>query len=213
MSHPSEKLFEAMRHIVEAPGFELLKNFSRDFYVLDKEALQTLWADDMKYLWVIRESGTNLWPLHIDAGLVAEEIQAIFETFEQSKMQVYLLSDQTAKLISIAKAKELASVYNYKVTNGTIEKTRKGLFGKPSPVAQYRVELQFVNERRIAHLYFNGARSVEQIARGDLVAMMTIAKTLVVKESKSLFTPIVEITYNGDSLRRILEEPVEGCFA
>ena len=47
MNHPSDSLFNAMRAVVEAPGYPLLRNYQQDFYKYDREILRSTWTQDM----------------------------------------------------------------------------------------------------------------------------------------------------------------------
>jgi len=59
-------LFNAMRAIVERPGYPLLKSYQQDFYEFDQQTLETTWTAESQYLWVVRENGTYLCPIDLD---------------------------------------------------------------------------------------------------------------------------------------------------
>lgn len=54
------QVFEAMRAIVEAPGFTRLTHYKQDFYEYDKNHLEHWWHPEAQAIWIVRECGTHL---------------------------------------------------------------------------------------------------------------------------------------------------------
>ncbi len=123
----AEKLFENMKAIVERDGYPLLTSYKVDFYVHDLEYLRQNDAPGVKFMWIVRESGSYLCRLGV-APRVNAEVDYAIDIHDANRREVYLLDRDagTVKLLDDATAKRRLKEFDYKVERCTISRAYRG---------------------------------------------------------------------------------------
>lgn len=173
-----KKIFAAMCAIVEQPGYPLLKHYQQDLYKIDREMLEATWTFGMRYLWVVRENGTDLAILAMDAR-ASDEARAILN--RGGNQEIYLI-DSTGELTLIdhATACEFAKKIVYHVNNGYIERDGKR-------IASMICNLVWVQRREEARVAIGTLTSPTPL---DRAAFERIAISAAIKEANSLFISV-----------------------
>lgn len=191
---PSFPTWDAMRKIVEAPGYPYLQHYKVDFEKYDREILQAQWAPGNRYLWVVRTMGTHLGRLGVHPKL-DEMLIAALDT--ESQKAIYLVEGTSVKEVTLAKARDLLKHLDYRVVGGVVHRGH----GEASGIASFKVTLHpwRGDERPYGSVGFSG-KPADQLTLGDLVALAQIASAEVVREAQSLMMPVKAVTYNDEDL-------------
>jgi len=194
VTDPSHPTWDAMRQIVEAPGYPYLQHYKVDFEKYDREILQAQWAPGNRWLWVVRTMGTHLGRLGVHPKL-NEMLEAALDS--ESAKAVYLVEGTSVKEITESKARDLLKQFDYRVQNGVVHRGH----GTDSGIASFTVTLHpwRGDQRPHGTVSFVG-KLADKLTLGDLVALAQIAGAEVVRESQSLLMPVKAVTYNDEDL-------------
>lgn len=204
MNHPSDSLFNAMRAVVEAPGYQLLRNYQKDFYKYDREILRSTWTQDMSYLWIVRGFGTHLYPLYLDPSIAADAKAALAMSGES---ECYLLGPDRFEKISMDRARRELQRLEYEVVNDYVMKNGSHL------MCRFNIALRWEHGQQKGYVSFSGDLGIDNLTPKDRVALRFIAIGQAHAISSSLFTPCAEVLYNGQSLAHSVLESQEACAA
>ena len=204
MSHPSDVLFERMREVVEAPGYQLLQHYKQDFYKYDRQHLVESFTPDMTYLWVVREMGTHLFPLYIDPRITNEAHAAL--SMQSSAQDIFIVGPKGLKKIELQRALDELKHYDYKVV-------LQGVFKMGRLLAQIDVRVVWEQSRQKGECEYRSELPIASLTPRDRVALQRIALGQVINKSDSLFTPCKVMTFNGISLVPDTRAQEEACPA
>jgi hypothetical protein len=198
VTEPSYPTWNAMRQIVEAPGYPYLQHYKVDFEKYDREILQAQWASGSRFLWVVRTMGTHLSRLGVHPKL-NEMLEAALNS--ESAKAVYLVEGTSVKEITESKARDLLKQFDYRVENGVVHRGR----GTDSGIASFTVTLHpwRGDERPHGEVTLVG-KPADTLTIGDLVALAQIAGAEVVRESQSLLMPVKAVWYNDEDLYEVI---------
>ena len=192
-------VFEAMRSVIAAPGFSLLRDYRDDFYRIDREVLFTTYSEEARYLWIVRERGTHLILLGVHQKM-HDEARAVLRGVGGRHL-CFLI--ERGGLCSVSDGRALAALSHcrYQVRKG-VEVSRNPMPAS-GPLAHADVRLAWAsgpNPRLQGVVLYSPGSRVEPTL-GDLVALDQIATWLVVEKSGSLFTPTVAVHWMHHDLR------------
>jgi len=204
MSHPSDVVFNNMRAVIEAPGFPLLVAYKNDFYKHDRHELRRTFSDEITYLWIVRDSGTHLYPLHIDKRVCQEADAALGM---DGPRKLYLVTPTSVQEIDLARAKTLMSTFNYEVKNGFVMKNKSTSLASVMPTSEW------VKGQLKSRVTFGSDHKKEQLTHLDRIALRRIAVHEVINLTGSIFTPVISVTFNGEDLMHEEEFLDDECNA
>lgn len=204
MSHTSDVVFNNMRAVIEAPGFPLLVAYKNDFYKHDRHELRRTYSEEITYLWVVRDSGTHLYPLHIDKRVCQEADAALGM---DGPRKLYLVTPTSVQEIDLAKARSLMSTFNYEVKNGFVMKNKSTNLASVWPTTEW-VKGQL--KGRV--IYFSDSPK-DHLTHLDRIALRRIAVHEVIHLTGSIFTPVIAVTFNGEDLMHEEELQDDECNA
>lgn len=183
-------VFELMRQVVEAPG-AMLQHYKSDFYEHDKNALHAF-AGQGKFIWVVRNSSTQLAPVGIsDAS--SSFVKAAMNSGGGAAYEVYVIDGDklTIKQIHHEQALDILKHRDYETSGESV--TRDGAL-----LATVSVEMRSgYSEAPVGVVHVQPAKDANLSVR-DLIALREISHRKVTEKSGSLFTPTQEIAFGAD---------------
>jgi len=194
----AEKLFEQMKAIVERAGYPLLTSYKVDLYVHDLEYLRQNDAPGVKFMWIVRESGTYLCRLGV-APRVNAEVDYAIDMHDANRREVYLLDRDagTVKLLDDATAKRRLKEFEYKVERCTV--SRKG---EPIAVADIRLTSWTNGKPPTGTVYFHTGQVTFPLE--TLYALRSLAVCFVIEATHSLFTATEKIYIEGTDINELI---------
>lgn len=189
-------VFEQLKRIVERPDSPWLKAYKDDFYRHDKTTLRHHCAPGVRFLWVLREHGTELERI----GVLPEKHSAVAAILRSiSSCAVYLIEIADpwlpARITQISREKamrELAKT-EYDVIDGMVLKQHRPiarLVAKVSPPSQ---------ERRVGSVEILTCQG-GPLSRSDLLAISKLGARKVAEISGSLLIPVASYLVDGRDL-------------
>lgn len=198
MQSKAPAIFNAMRQIVEAPGYPLLQSYKADFYKHDLEQLQKLWHSGARAVWVVTPNGTHLSFIGQHRKQI-ESVDAIVNTGYRDA-EIYLLSDKGVKRINREIALEQARDLDYKVHDGSV-------FGRAGEkLAEMRIEP--CRKRNRVRVHFSSHLPLSRSA-GTLAALSEIGLNEAIALNGSLFVAVSIITLDSDVIMGASLVPVD----
>jgi hypothetical protein len=195
----AEKLFEGMTSIVEQAGYPLLTSYKQDLYVHDREYLRQNDAPGVKFMWIVRESGTYLCRLGV-APRVNAEVDYAIDIHDANRRQIYLLDRDagTVKAIDDAAAKRRLNEFDYKVERTTVSRR-----GEPIAVADVRLTSWTQGKAPTGTVdYYTGK---ERFELETLYALRSLAVCMVIEATHSLFTATEKVSIGGVNINELIE--------
>ncbi|RZI60380.1 MAG: hypothetical protein EOP14_01380 [Pseudomonas sp.] len=194
----AEKLFENMKAIVERDGYPLLTSYKVDFYVHDLEYLRQNDAPGVKFMWIVRESGSYLCRLGV-APRVNAEVDYAIDIHDANRREVYLLDRDagTVKLLDDATAKRRLKEFDYKVERCTISRR-----GEPIAVADTRLTTWTNGKPPTGTVHFHTGQLTFSLE--TLYALRSLAVCFVIEASHSLFTATEKIYIEGTDINELI---------
>ncbi|WP_194713113.1 hypothetical protein [Noviherbaspirillum soli] len=194
----AEKLFEQMKAIVERAGYPLLTSYKVDLYVHDLEYLRQNDAPGVKFMWIVRESGTYLCRLGV-APRVNAEVDYAIDMHDANRREVYLLDRDagTVKLLDDATAKRRLKEFDYKVERCTV--SRKG---EPIAVADIRLTSWTNGKPQTGTVHYHTGQ--EKFPLETLYALRSLAVCFVIEATHSLFTATEKIYIEGTDINELI---------
>ena len=113
MTTTAQSIFEAMKRIVEAPGYPLLQAYKDDFYKRDLEQLVARWNPKSRAIWVVTPNGTHLNFIGHHPKQI-EGVQAAVDSGYRD-IEIYLLSAKGATPVTRERAISEAQNLDFKV--------------------------------------------------------------------------------------------------
>ena len=179
--------FEAMVSIVTQEGYPLLNHYKQDLYKYDFENLMRSHTRGARYMWIVRDSGTHLVRLGVHPKM-NEELEAVLALYRDC--EIYVVQDARLKQISREQAAEELKKLDYSVVNGQV-------IGPKGPLAWFNVRSQpryTASER--AYAVDCEACPGTFITAKDLLALIQIVQSEMIKAAQSFFVCVDEITLN-----------------
>jgi hypothetical protein len=194
----AEKLFENMKAIVERDGYPLLTSYKVDFYVHDLEYLRQNDAPGVKFMWIVRESGSYLCRLGV-APQVNAEVDYAIDIHDANRREVYLLHRDagTVKLLDDVTAKRRLKEFDYKVERCTISRR-----GEPIAVADTRLTTWTNGKPPTGTVHFHTGQVTFSLE--TLYALRSLAVCFVIEASHSLFTATEKIYIEGTDINELI---------
>jgi hypothetical protein len=194
----AEKLFENMKAIVERDGYPLLTSYKVDFYVHDLEYLRQNDAPGVKFMWIVRESGSYLCRLGV-APRVNAEVDYAIDIHDANRREVYLLDRDagTVKLLDDVTAKRRLKEFDYKVERCTISRR-----GEPITVADTRLTTWTNGKPPTGTVHFHTGQVTFSLE--TLYALRSLAVCFVIEASHSLFTATEKIYIEGTDINELI---------
>ena len=97
-----DTILGAMRAILEAPGYPLLKGYKDDFYVHDTRQIRDSWTDAVQLLWIVREYGTHLAHIGVHSKLNEYASAALSTAVSSgSPYEIYHLSTKGVRKLTL----------------------------------------------------------------------------------------------------------------
>jgi hypothetical protein len=194
----AEILFETMKAIVERDGYPLLTSYKVDFYVHDLEYLRQNDAPGVKFMWIVRESGSYLCRLGV-APRVNAEVDYAIDIHDANRREVYLLDRDagTVKLLDDATAKRRLKEFDYKVERCTISRR-----GEPIAVADTRLTTWTNGKPPTGTVHFHTGQVTFSLE--TLYALRSLAVCFVIEASHSLFTATEQIYIEGTDINELI---------
>jgi hypothetical protein len=192
----AEIVFNLMAAVVEDPGFKYLTSYKVDFYKYDKAYLERTWVPGIRYMWIVRESGTHLVRLGVHQKMNDELIAALGIS---DNMAIYIVSDDGVKQISVNGANALLNIFDYSI-HGTV------VCRGTEPLAAMDIDARrdLDNNRLTGQVKYSSQATPRCLNLADLTALAQIAECEVIAYTQSLFTPTSSITINGEDLRELI---------
>lgn len=189
-------VFDQLKAIVERPDSPWLKAYKDDFYRHDKTTLQHHCAPGVRFLWVLREHGTELERI----GVLPEKhstVAAILRSISTCAVYLIEIVDPwlPARITQISREKamrELAKT-DYAVVDGMVLKHCRPLArldAKVSPPSQ---------ERRFGSVEIRTCQG-GPLSRADLLAISKLGARKVAEISGSLLIPVTSYLVDGRDL-------------
>lgn len=189
MHTTAAQIFDAMRQIVEAPGYPLLTSYKDDFYKHDHRCLLEGWGAKSRAIWVVTPNGTHFTFI----GQHVRQLESVdaFVHCGYSQIEIYLLRPSGIKRITRSEALTEAKIFDFTLNKNEVIDAHGGSIAKMSihtigPLSR-RTNVHF--DPGIA---YTGSLS-------QLVALRNIAIEGSIHELQTLFTAVERITV-GDSL-------------
>lgn len=184
-----EKIFERMCAIVEQPGYPLLKSYKQDLYKIDREILNRTWVQGLRYLWIVRECGTDLAILGMDKR-ASEEACLYIQRGGDSEM--YLI-DAAGRLTKIDKATALAFAKTicYKYQDGYIWHYVDKVHHR---IASMECKLQYQKGQQHAEVAIGTLDTLTPI---DKKAFERLAISEAINMAGSLFISVTSLKIDG----------------
>jgi hypothetical protein len=194
----AEKLFENMKAIVERDGYPLLTSYKVDFYVHDLEYRRQNDAPGVKFMWIVRESGSYLCRLDV-APRVSAEVDYAIDIHDANRREVYLLDRDagTVKLLDDVTAKRRLKEFDYKVERCTISRR-----GEPIAVADTRLTTWTNGKPPTGTVHFHTGQVTFSLE--TLYALRSLAVCFVIEASHSLFTATEKIYIEGTDINELI---------
>jgi hypothetical protein len=194
----AEILFESMKAIVERDGYPLLTSYKVDFYVHDLEYLRQNDAPGVKFMWIVRESGSYLCRLGV-APRVNAEVDYAIDIHDANRREVYLLDRDagTVKLLDDVTAKRRLKEFDYKVERCTISRR-----GEPIAVADTRLTTWTNGKPPTGTVHFHTGQVTFSLE--TLYALRSLAVCFVIEASHSLFTATEKIYIEGTDINELI---------
>ena len=198
MDHQS--IFNAMRAVVEAPGYRLLKGYKNDFYVHDAKQLQDGWAVGAQYLWIVREHGTHLAQIGAHAKINEYASAALSTAMSSgSEYEIYHLSAKGVKQITHEEARIRLLALEY-VTHGESVKDASG-----KTVATFTVDRVWMERTQTGSVSFCTSPEVQK-TKAFLVSLNQIAMAEMVKAWGSWFCTVQSVNVDGRDIAQLLTD-------
>jgi len=193
---PAETTFEALRRVVEAsPG--RLTAYRDDFYKCDKDYLNATWFEGVRYLWLLRETGTCMCILGIHETL-GDFARAHLANADDRNTDIYLVSNCKARQINLQRAHHLLSE-----NRATFDGSKISYAGVD--LVRYVLVRQFRNEAG-GYQYEVHMHSLQaSLGREAMVVLHLLVPQIVRKHSHSLFTKIENIMLDGEQFDEMFE--------
>lgn len=191
-----ERVFDAMRRIIEAPDSRL-ENYRQDFFKFDRAYLERSCAVGM-YGWIVRQNGTHL--VHVGHHpKMHEELEAALEM--TSSLDCYLVDSQRASVtpVSTTQLRARMATLQYTVTNANVYRGETRIASIDVGLTPWR---HGESPKGVVRLESAGA----PLSLVDRVALAQIAESEVVLKSHSLFTGTQTITLDGEDLRDVIAQ-------
>ena len=194
----AEKLFENMKAIVERAGYPLLSSYKVDLYVHDLEYLRQNDAPGVKFMWIVRESGTYLCRLGV-APRVNAEVDYAIDMHDANRREVYLLDRDagTVKLLDDATAKRRLKEFDYKVERCTVSRKNE-----PIAVAYIRLTSWTNGKPPTGTVHFHTGQMTFPLE--TLYALRSLAVCFVIEATHSLFTATEKIYIEGTDISDLI---------
>ena len=188
--------FARMRAIVEAPGYPLLTDYRQDFYTYDKAVIEREWHGHARFLWVVRQYGTELVPLGAHPGQVDYGLAALGQARRNTDAKIYLITAAGLEEVDRARAEaevhrvdytikaDMVAFHNLYLGSYTLNTWREGGNIKGS-VAFYDAPPAAMDPHHA-------------------IALLQIARHLVDRTWNSLFAGLAEVTLNGRDLTELV---------
>jgi hypothetical protein len=145
----------------------------------------------VKFMWIVRESGTYLCRLGV-APRVNAEVDYAIDMHDANRREVYLLDRDagTVKLLDDATAKRRLKEFDYKVERCTV--SRKG---EPIAVADIRLTSWTNGKPPTGTVHFHTGQVTFPLE--TLYALRSLAVCFVIEATHSLFTATEKIYIEG----------------
>lgn len=206
-----EATFQAMADFLTRPDMSYFSSYRNDFFIHDRREVVEFGAPGARYLWAVRESGTNLTRLGVhprhDAWMAA-----VLEQFEQDETSAKAGSTRPRTrffLVSGTKIKEqtaqaaralLAAAHDYIVSGCAV--CVRGDAG-PQTLASFHLKWEGGWDcERQATLQFQSAQPLSLEA---VTALRLIGQCIVCEDAGSLLAKIKCLTIDGIPLEEFLE--------
>ena len=197
----ASQLIEAMKRVVEAPGYPYLKSYKDDFYKHDCIAIQETYGHGVRYLWVVNPYGTHLTRI----GVHPRQNEWAVATMESGLraydigVALYLISESGVRQITEQQARCELARWDYACSNANVRDSKGQLlavwdvepFRKPSDGDQY-CKVAFQSPR------------LQFMSHSDLLALRDIAVCEGIKAWQSFFVRLDTITVNGMDLSELI---------
>ncbi len=193
----ANQTFEAMRGVIESPGYPYLKHYRQDFYEHDRRFIERNHSTDASYLWIVRESGTHLIALGVHPKMCEEGFAAMRLS---GACDLYLVKRERVKSVGFEEAERLLREFRYRVDGASVVNAQGVLAGFTVSMSPWHAGSVKGTVR-----YTTGASS-RSLSLGDLIALAQIAECEVIRSTQSLFTPTELILLDGADLRDLIEQ-------
>ena len=189
MTTTAQSIFEAMKRIVEAPGYPLLQAYKDDFYKRDLEQLVARWNPKSRAIWVVTPNGTHLNFIGHHPKQI-EGVQAAVDSGYRD-IEIYLLSAKGATPVTRERAISEAQNLDFKVKDHCV-------FNKAGDkLAMFEIEPYGQMYRNRACVHFTSASPTSKDAF-VLSALVEIAIQENIIACSSLFSGVTMITLDHD---------------
>lgn len=185
------QVFEAMRAIVEAPGFTRLTHYKQDFYEFDKRQLEHWWHPEAQAIWIVRECGTHLHFIGAHQRSI-EQVEASLGVTGEDDFVAHVTPKGIRK-VTKDQAHWIGRKLVYSSQNGTLL-----LEGKP--IGTVNVE----TERRLGDLFctidFYSGQLPSVVSDALRQTLISFAGHEATEKTQSLFVKIHDVRLNGVSV-------------
>lgn len=187
------RVFALMRPMIDSPDSRL-QWYRNDFYLHDRNYLRATHATG-QYLWIVRESGTELRKLAMHPS-ENEWLRATMNITDARDM--YLVDADHMSISNVLDdehAERLMNRFRYSLQEGVIAKD-------DVPLVQISTKIVWEptsehGQRNVAHVTLTSLRQVPEIEHAALVSLAAIHAR---ERAQSLFTPVGNITLDGQDL-------------
>ena len=190
-------MYEAMRSIIEAPGYPFLTHYKDDFYKLDRAYILSTYTPNMPYFWVVRETGTDL----VMAGLSQHHHDTIDAAIHccGGNCEMYFIQNGKLRRMTKETMREALKKYSYALQDSVIYADSKAIGSVH--------DIQFHREDGATVLLRSAPE--HRLTREQMQACISLAETEVRRQSQSLFARTRSIYLDGQDLRELVSQAVE----
>ena len=206
-----QAIFNAMRAVVEAPGYHLLQSYKNDFYMHDAKQIHDGFAVGVQYIWVVRENGTHLAQIGVHEKLNEHASAALSVALTSGGAhEIYHLSAKGVRKVSHDEARSRLLSLEY-LTDG-----QRVMDASGKTLATFTLERVAMERAQTGTVHFTVAANVQK-SPAFLKALSQIALGEMVKSWASWFCFVQSVSIDGSDIATLLDDQLqpktEGLFA
>ena len=180
------KLYLCMEKLAQSPALSFFQHYREDLTVHDRRELVE-WGDTgFQYLWIVRDSGTHLFPLGVHPKIneaATATLVHVSSAIRRGLYKVFAVSDASGVVeIDVPKASQLlrSTRYHYEVLDGMVFRCR------PTREPLANMHIRYARPHATDHGWHAQFQSRRAPNHKDLCALRLIAQCEVSSAAHSL---------------------------
>lgn len=189
------EVHEAMRLVLKSNP-DLLQAYRSDFE-MDMQKLDRLYGEGMRFLWVPRRYGSDLFQLGVsqsagDGAFALARLEMMDR--EPEPWAVHLVTDKGIRPITRVEAKSQVAKLDYSLESALVRHQGRALAG-------YTLS----SNVRAGRLYGQVAYTGNVSAKNQMAALLELARIMVTKLAGTFFCTVERVTLNGKDVPDLME--------